>query len=63
MCKVKRVARKDNQSPNSAVPLSSTEHFSIFQLIVLVFQPATLLFWFTLIAPISIISSRSRQLF
>lgn len=34
-------------SPDSAVPLSSTELYSKFQLIVLVSQPATSRFWFT----------------
>ncbi len=35
-------------SSDSAAPLSFAEHFSVFQLIVLVLRPATLLFWFTL---------------
>ncbi len=34
-------------SPNSTVPLSSTEHFSVFQLIVLVLQLSTSQFCFT----------------
>ncbi len=44
---VKRVTRSD-----SAVPLS----FHVFQLIVLVFQPATLMFWFSLTALIELLS-------
>lgn len=34
-------------SPNSAVHISSTKHFSVFQETVLALQSATLLFWFT----------------
>ncbi len=33
--------QKRKLSSNSAVPLSSTEHFNVFQFIVLVLQPAT----------------------
>ncbi len=39
---------------NSAVSLISAQCFSVFYLIVLVLQPATLLFWFSLTALISI---------
>lgn len=42
---------------------SDTKGFSIFQVIVLVLWPETLLFWFTLMALIKLISSQSRQLF
>lgn len=47
----------------SAVPLSYTERFFIFQLIVLISQPAISLFCFTLTALINPVSSTRRQLF
>ncbi len=43
---------------NSAVPLSSTKQFSIFQLTVFVLQPPTLLFWFRLTALTGVILQR-----
>ena len=43
-------------SPYSALHFSSSGCFSIFQLIVLVFQPSTLLFWFILIAQAAVFS-------
>lgn len=45
-----------------SIPLTYMESFSIFQLIVLALQPTTLLYWFTLTAPINLISSSLRQL-
>lgn len=47
---------------DGSVLLSSLEHLIIFQLIVSVLQPATLLFWFTLTALISVVFSYSRHL-
>lgn len=47
---------------NSAAPLRSTASFSMFQLIILVSRPTTLLFWFNLPALFSVFGS-SRQLF
>ena len=49
MCNVKDVshrgeATEDQNSPNSAVSCSSTERYSVFQLIVLFLQPIALLF-------------------
>ena len=41
----------------------STEHFSVFQFVVLVLRSTVFLFWSTLAASVSPISSRSRQLF
>lgn len=43
-------------------PLSSKEHFNVFELIVLVLCPITLLYWFSLTAFISVISTGGRQL-
>ncbi len=63
MCNVEEVARSDKPKENhnlTAFPSSYMKHLNIFQVIVLVFQPTTLIFWFfltTLINPIS------RQLF
>lgn len=39
----------------SAGPLSSTEHFSVFQLIIMFFSSPTLQFWLTLTALISVV--------
>ncbi len=44
---------------DSEVPLNSMELYTIFQPIVLVLQPSTLLFWFILTALISVVSSHS----
>ena len=58
MCNVKGVASIDVPTENyhpTAVPLSSMERFSIFQLIVLVLLSATLAFWFTLTIFISFV--------
>ncbi len=44
ICNVSGVTCGDESSSNSAVPLSSAEHFSILQLIVLVLRPTALLF-------------------
>lgn len=46
-----------------AVPLSPTERFSAFRLIVFVFKPTDLMFWLCLTALASIVYRRSRQLF
>lgn len=48
-CDVQGVAYSDKPfhqdlSPDSAVPLNSTEHFNSFQLFVLVLQPGLLMF-------------------
>ncbi len=56
MCNVKRIPHSDKPTPT---PLISTEHFSIFQLIVLVLLPER----FTLTALINLVSSSSRQPF
>ncbi len=48
MCNAKGVAQRE-LSPYSAVPLNSVEHFSIFQLIVLVFWSAALVLALTLL--------------
>lgn len=47
----------------SAVPLSYTERFFIFQLIVLISQPAISLFCFTLTALINLVSSTQGSCF
>ncbi len=62
---VKEVAgsAKPALSPDLAVPLSSTERFRFFQLIVLVSRPATSLFWFSLTALINLDLSCCRKLF
>lgn len=49
-------------SPNPAVHLRSLDHFSIFQLIVLVVRPTAFLLWFTPSTLINLAFS-SRQLF
>ncbi len=51
-CTVKEITHSDKPTENitSAVPLSSTEHFSIFQLIVLVS-------WFSLTALIDLLTA------
>lgn len=41
----------DNCHQTLLFPSNSTELFSIFQLVVLVFQPTTLLFWFNFAKP------------
>ncbi len=51
---MQKVSSHREMSPGSAVSLSSTELFSIFQLIVVVLRPATFLFWFTLTALVQI---------
>ncbi len=61
----KVVTCADKPKENAAFPLSSTERFSIFQLIVLVLWPAALLFWFTFtspLTPVNLISSLRWQL-
>ena len=62
MCNVKGVNHSDKSTLtlSSTVLPSSTEHFSIFQVIVLVFWLTNLLFWFPLL---KIICSHIRQLF
>lgn len=62
MCNVNTVTRSDKYTKNShptAAPFSSTEIFSIFQLIVLVLQPTAVPCWTTSNALINLISSHS----
>lgn len=51
--------RPTENAPDAAVPLSSTDRFSIFQPISLILQ--TLPFWFSLTALLNIIYRRSRR--
>lgn len=45
----------------SAIPLSSTEHFSVFKFNVLVYQHASFLFWFTH-TTLNVVSSHRKRL-
>lgn len=63
ICKVKGITCSE-LSLDPALPVSSAEHFSIFQPIVLVLWQcaASSMFWVSFIAPIVSVSSNSRQL-
>ncbi len=67
VCDVKEVTHSDaptkNYHPNLQFPLALQSFLAILWLIVLILLSATLLFWFTLAALISLVSSCSRQLF
>lgn len=62
LCNVKRIRWLWGElSLRSAILLNSAESFSAFQLIVLVFLPAALLFYFTLTALSAIFTKKTKK--
>lgn len=52
---------RSEKKPELAFSLISTDHVSVFQLVVSVLHPAASLFWFALTAPINLVYGLSSQ--